>query len=106
LKESMIMSIIELVAHYITARDLGMTISDLLIDHPVGAYTIDNQLIAQSSEQVLSVDYNDPCNLVVEVPSGACFSIRIEQVKTAARANLEKQLLVQPALSEYGPRNV
>jgi hypothetical protein len=100
------MSIVEYVAHYITARDLGMTISDLLIDHPVGAYTIDNQLIATSAEQVLSVDYNDPTRLIVEVPSGAMFTIKIDQVKTSARAKIEKELCTQPTLSEYGPRNV
>jgi len=100
------MNVTEIVSHYITERDLGMTISDLLIDHPVGAYTIDNQLIATSAEQVLSVDYNDPTHLVVEVPSGAVFSIKIAQVKTAARAKLQHELCVQPNQPEYGPRNV
>jgi len=100
------MNVIEYISHYITARDLGMTISDLLIEHPVGAYSPDNQLIATSAEQVLSVDYNDPTHLVVEVPSGAVFSIKIAQVKTSARAKIEKELCTQPTLSEYGPRNV
>jgi hypothetical protein len=100
------MSVVELVAHYITARDLGMTISDMLIDHPVGAYGIDNQLIATSAEQVLSVDYNDPTHLIVEVPSGAMFSIKIEQIKNKLMAKVEKELCTQPTLAEYGPRNV
>jgi hypothetical protein len=100
------MSVTEYVAHYITARDLGLTIRDALIDHPIGAYTIDNQLIATSAEQVLSVDYNDPCNLFIEVPSGAVFSIKIEQIKTAARAKMQKELFIEPTQPEYGPRNV
>jgi hypothetical protein len=100
------MTVVEIVSHYITARDLGLTISDMLIDHPVGAYTIDNQLIATSAEQVLSVDFNDPTRLVVEVPSGAVFTIKIEQIKTATTAKLQKELFVQSTQPEYGPRNV
>ena len=100
------MSVVEYIAHRITTRDLGLTIRDALIDAEIQAYDNEGEKIAISAEQVLSVDFNDPCNLLVETPSGARFTIKIERIRSRARATIQKELTVTPTNPEYGPRNV